>query len=122
VTSRWAGNSLMLGDGANDSLAFDAALCRGTPSVDSGLLEHKADFYMPGSGLGGLAELFRSGHRHAFTTRAVFAFAITYNAAAVTASLSGLMNPLVAAIIMPLSSLASIGIVMLGFRTGNKPA
>jgi Cu2+-exporting ATPase len=26
-----AGDALMLGDGANDSLAFDRALCRGTP-------------------------------------------------------------------------------------------
>lgn len=116
VNSRWAGSSLMIGDGANDSLAFDAALCRGTPSVDTGLLEHKADFYMPGSGLGGLAALFAASRKHDLTTRAVFAFAITYNALAVTASLAGLMNPLVAAIIMPLSSLTSIGIVLLGFQ------
>jgi len=121
VRSRWAGNSLMIGDGANDSLAFDAALCRGTPSVDSGLLEHKADFYMPGSGLGGLVALFLAARRHEWTTRAVFAFAITYNAAAVTASLAGLMNPLVAAIIMPLSSLASVGIVLFGFQTRSNP-
>ncbi len=122
VKSRWSGNSLMIGDGANDSLAFDAALCRGTPSVDTGLLEHKADFYMPGSGLGGLTNLFRAASRHALTTRAVFAFAITYNASAVAASLAGLMNPLVAAVIMPLSSLTSIGIVLLGFRQqSNQP-
>jgi len=122
VKSRWPGNSLMIGDGANDSLAFDAALCRGTPSVDTGLLEHKADFYMPGNGLGGLTNLFRSAARHDFTTRAVFAFAITYNASAVAASLAGLMNPLIAAVIMPLSSLTSIGIVLLGFRQqSNQP-
>ena len=121
VKSRWAGNALMIGDGANDSLAFDAALCRGTPSVDTGLLEHKADFYMPGSGLRGLAALFRASRRHDLTTRAVFTFAITYNAAAVTVALAGLMNPLIAAIIMPLSSLASIGIVLLGFQQTNNP-
>ena len=121
VKSRWAGNALMIGDGANDSLAFDAALCRGTPSVDTGLLEHKADFYMPGSGLRGLVALFHASRRHELTTRAVFAFAITYNAAAVTASLAGLMNPLIAAVIMPLSSLASIGIVVLGFRKTTNP-
>ncbi len=119
VKSRWSGNALMIGDGANDSLAFDAALCRGTPSVDTGLLEHKADFYMPGSGLRGITALLRASGRHDRTTRAVFAFAISYNALAVTASLAGFMNPLVAAIIMPLSSLASIGIVLFGFQ--NKP-
>ena len=30
-----ADDALMLGDGANDSLAFDRALCRGTPVGDS---------------------------------------------------------------------------------------
>jgi len=116
VRSRWSGNSLMIGDGANDSLAIDAALCSGTPSIDTGLLEHKADFYMPGSSLNGLQMLFRASRMHHLTTSAVFAFAITYNAVAVTASLAGFMNPLVAAIIMPLSSLASIGIVLIGFQ------
>ena len=106
----------MIGDGANDSHAFDAALCRGTPSVDSGLLEHKADFYILGASLAGLGSLFTASHRHLMTTRAVFTFAITYNATAVTASLVGHMNPLVAAVIMPLSSLASIAIVLTGFQ------
>lgn len=112
IGSRWPDNALMLGDGANDSLAFEAALCRGTPAADTGLLEHKADFYMVGRGLKGLRELFRTGNSHRLATRAVFAFALTYNAAAIAASLAGWMNPLVAAIIMPLSSLASIGIVL----------
>jgi len=121
ITSRWDRKALMIGDGANDSLAFDAALCRGTPAVDTGLLEHKADFYMPGTNLGGLEELFRAAARHRSTSRAVFAFAIAYNALAVSAALSGWMNPLVAAVIMPLSSLASIAIVFIGFssRTTN---
>lgn len=116
VREHWGGNSLMIGDGANDSHAFDAALCRGTPSVDSGLLEHKADFYILGASLAGLGTLFTASQRHLITTRAVFAFAIAYNATAVTASLAGHMNPLIAAVIMPLSSLASIAIVLTGFR------
>lgn len=116
VKDRWSGNSLMLGDGANDSLAFDAALCRGTPAVDTGLLEHKADFYLLGRGLNGLGVLFAAATRHALATRTVFGFALTYNAVAVSAALGGWMSPLVAAIIMPLSSLASIGIVLSIFR------
>lgn len=116
VEERWNGSALMLGDGANDSLAFDAALCRGTPAVDAGLLEHKADFYLLGRGLGGLGALFSAVRSHGRATRAVFAFAITYNALAVSVALAGWMSPLVAAIIMPLSSLASIGIVLAAFR------
>lgn len=55
-------------------------------------------------------------HRRA-TVRTAFAFALIYNAAAITVSLLGYMNPLVAAIIMPLSSAISLGIVGLGLRT-----
>lgn len=122
VRERWKDGALLLGDGANDSLAFDEALCSGTPAVDAGLLEHKADFYLLGRGLGGLGALFSSAQRHRRTARTVFGFALVYNVLAVTAALSGLMSPLVAAIIMPLSSLASIGIVLAGFRQpdGNR--
>ncbi|MBU3665814.1 MAG: HAD-IC family P-type ATPase [Chthoniobacterales bacterium] len=116
VRARWSGNALMLGDGANDSLAFDAALCRGTPAVDAGLLEHKADFYLLGRGLHGLGALFAAGRSHHRTARAVFGFALLYNACAVSAALAGWMSPLVAAVIMPLSSLVCIGIVLTGFR------
>ena len=116
VRGRWSGNSLMLGDGANDSLAFDAALCRGTPAVDAGLLEHKSDFYLLGRSLGGLGALFAASRSHRRTTLAVFAFAIVYNILAVSAALEGMMSPLVAAVIMPLSSLGCIAIVLAAFR------
>jgi Cu2+-exporting ATPase len=123
VRDRWAADSLMIGDGANDSHAFDAALCRGTPSIDAGLLEHKSDFYILGASLAGLTTLFLAAKKHLTATRAVFAFAITYNACAVAASLAGHMNPLVAAVIMPLSSLASIAIVLGIFQLKkNQPA
>lgn len=118
VRTRWPDSALMLGDGANDSLAFDAALCRGTPAIETGLLEHKSDFYLLGRSLSGLTTLFSAFDRHRRATWAVFIFAITYNALAVSASLAGLMNPLVAAIIMPLSSLLSIGLVF-AFSTSS---
>jgi Cu2+-exporting ATPase len=111
------GSALMLGDGANDSLAFDAALCRGTPVVDKGLLEQKADFYLVGRSLRGLVRLFDIGRRRQLAVRRVFAFAILYNLLAVLVCLSGLMNPLIAAIIMPLSSLVTLGIV--GLKLGR---
>jgi Cu2+-exporting ATPase len=121
VRSRWGGQALMLGDGANDSLAFDAALCRGTPAVDTGLLEHKSDFYLLGRGLAGLGVLFAAARSHRRTTNMVCAFALSYNALAVSAALAGWMSPLAAAIIMPLSSLASIGLVLTGFSRLQPP-
>ncbi|MDX2081238.1 MAG: heavy metal translocating P-type ATPase metal-binding domain-containing protein [Terrimicrobiaceae bacterium] len=119
VRERWSACSLMLGDGANDSLAFDAALCRGTPASDSGLLEHKADFYLLGRSLRGLGALFDMSTAHTRAGRAVTAFALAYNACAVGASLAGWMNPLLAAVIMPLSSLVSISLVFLFLKSNQ---
>lgn len=119
IRARWSDDALMIGDGANDSLAFDAALCRGTPAVTTGLLEQKADFYILGQSLAGIEALFETAGKHRTITRRVFAFAITYNALAMICSLAGLMNPLIAAIIMPLSSIVSLLIVLHGFRTAT---
>ena len=87
-------DTLYLGDGANDSLAFDASLVTGTPVVDRSLLESKADFYTLGAGLGFLPSLLTT----------------------VGFSMGGRMSPLLAAILMPLSSVVSILLVATIFR------
>jgi len=109
-------DTLFLGDGANDSLAFNAAWTTGTPVVDRSLLESKADFYFLGQGLRFLPLLLALANRRRHAVAAAFAFALIYNIAAVSAALAGWMNPLVAAIIMPLSSAISLGIVAWGLR------
>ncbi len=107
-----AADTLYLGDGANDSLAFDAALVTGTPVVDRSLLESKSDFFTLGAGLGFLPDLFIAAAVRARAVRAAFGFALIYNVTTVAYSMAGLMNPLLAAVLMPLSSLVSIGIVI----------
>ena len=109
-------DTLYLGDGANDSLAFNAAWTTGTPVVDRSLLESKADFYFLGQGLRFLPEILSLAHRRRAVVRNAFSFALIYNAVAVTAALSGHMNPLLATIIMPLSSAISLGIVAYGLK------
>lgn len=104
-------NTLFLGDGANDSLAFDAASVTGTPVVDRSLLESKADFYTLGSGLGFLPALLQTARARTQAVRAAFAFALIYNVTAVSFCATGHMIPIIAAIIMPLSSIVSIAIV-----------
>ncbi|MGD7654686.1 MAG: heavy metal translocating P-type ATPase metal-binding domain-containing protein [Verrucomicrobiales bacterium] len=104
-------NTLYLGDGANDSLAFDAAHVTGTPVVDRSLLESKADFYTLGSGLNFLPGLFATAAARTRAARSAFAFALIYNVLAVGYCMTGNMSPLIAAILMPLSSIASILIV-----------
>jgi Cu2+-exporting ATPase len=109
-------DTLYIGDGANDSLAIDAAWVSGTPAIDRGLLEQKAGFYFLGRGLRGVRALLDTAAQRRRTARAVVAFAILYNALAITVCLAGLMNPLLAAVLMPASSLVSLGIVFVGFR------
>lgn len=111
-----AGDALMLGDGANDSLAFDRALCRGTPAVHRGLLSEKADFYYLGPGIAGVRALLEVDEARRHTGVALLIFMVAYNAAAVGLAVAGLMNPLFAAVLMPLSSLATLAIVGVGMR------
>jgi Cu2+-exporting ATPase len=108
--------TLMIGDGANDSLAFNESLCTGTPAIDRGLLERKADFYFLGRGLDGIRALFDTALQKRAAVRAVITFAIAYNLAAVSIAVSGKMSPLLAAILMPLSGLATVAIVLAMLR------
>jgi Cu2+-exporting ATPase len=107
-------DTLLIGDGANDSLAFNAAHCTGTPAIDRGLLEQKADFYFLGRGLSGIRQLLATAGRRRQTVRRVIGFALLYNFIAITISLAGAMSPVVAAVLMPLSSLVSLAIVFVG--------
>ena len=111
-----AHDTLMLGDGANDSLAFDAAFARGTPVIHRGVLEGKADFYYLGRGLAGVRRLFEANEARRRTQAALLGFSIAYNLLAVGLAVAGHMSPLLAAILMPVSSLATLAIVAGGMR------
>jgi len=109
-------DALMLGDGANDSLAFDRALCRGTPVIHRGVLEKKADFYYLGRGIGGIRELFWVDAARRRTQRIILVFSILYNGLAVGMAVAGRMSPIVAAVLMPANSLVTLALVSGGMR------
>ena len=120
IEQHGADGALMLGDGANDSLAFDQALCRGTPVIHRGMLAQKADFYYLGRGIGGIRALFEVNDARRRTQTWLLAFSISYNLLAVGLAITDHMNPLIAAIIMPGSSLLSLAIVAQGMRSANR--
>lgn len=109
-------DTLMLGDGANDSLAFDAAFCRGTPVIHRGMLEQKADFYYLGRGIGGIRALFEVNAIRHRTQTVILVFSVVYNLLAVGLAAAGLINPLIAAILMPANSLLTLALVTFGMR------
>ena len=111
-----ADDALMLGDGANDSLAFDRALCRGTPVIHRGVLEGKADFYYLGRGIGGVRALFEVNAIRRRTQTGILIFSVVYNVLAVGLAVAGKMNPLVAAALMPINSLLTLALVTDGMR------
>jgi Cu2+-exporting ATPase len=114
LTDQPNADAMMLGDGANDSLAFDQALCRGTPVIHRGVLEGKADFYYLGRGISGLRALFEVNAIRRRTQWFVLIFSVIYNLFAVGLAVAGKMNPLVAAALMPINSLLTLAIVLGG--------
>ncbi len=116
LTAHAADRTLMLGDGANDSLAFDRALCRGTPVIHRGVLERKSDFYYLGRGIGGLRALFAVDGIRRRAQVAILVFSVAYNLFAVGLAVAGRMNPLVAAALMPISSLLTLALVTVAMR------
>ena len=102
------GPSLFLGDGMNDTLAFSACTISGTPVADRSLLDRRSDFLFTCSGLSFLPKLFSLANWRHHTVALILAFTIIYNISAIVACLTGHMTPLLAAILMPLSSLVSL--------------
>lgn len=106
-----AERTLMVGDGANDTLAFETALCAGAPANEQGIVADRADFHYLGDGIGGIRWLLKIGRQRRQAVRGLMVFALAYNLAAVGLSLCGWVTPLVAAILMPVSSIVSLAIV-----------
>lgn len=111
-----ADDTLYLGDGVNDSLAFERALIAGTPAIDRPVMPGRSDFFLVGEGLSPIKEaLARSEHLRAVVRR-VLMVSVTYNAFAICLALLGKMSPLLAAITMPASTLTLLLITIAGLR------
>ena len=91
-------------------LAFEAAACRGTPAIGSGVLERQSDFYFLGQGLHAIRQLLATARRRRVTSAKILNVAVAYNIVAVAVALAGLMNPILAAVLMPISSVVTLGI------------
>ncbi|MGV3619608.1 MAG: heavy metal translocating P-type ATPase [Archangium sp.] len=105
LTELGADHLLYLGDGVNDSLAFDRALLAGTPAIERPVMPARSDFFLVGQNLEPLCDALDAAHRLRRVVRRVLTLSVAYNGLAITASLLGLMSPLAAAVSMPASTL-----------------
>jgi Cu2+-exporting ATPase len=102
------GDTLVVGDGLNDSLAVERATCSGTPAIDRPFLPARSDFYFTTPGLGPIRLALDAARALAAVTRTNLALAVTTNVVAVALAYAGLVSPVVCAVYMPLSSLAVV--------------
>lgn len=97
-------DTLFIGDGVNDSLAFSRAFAAGTPAVDRPVLPSRSDFFLLGEGIGAIREAIELSKHLQQTVRRLIGIALAYNLLAISASMAGWMTPLRAAVAMPASS------------------
>jgi Cu2+-exporting ATPase len=109
-------DTLYLGDGVNDALAFSRALVAGTPAIDRPVLPGKCDFFLLGDGIAALGSALAVARRLRATVRRNLAVSLAYNAVTVAACFAGAMTPLRAAIAMPLSSLTILAATVYSLR------
>jgi len=112
-------DTLMIGDGLNDSLSFDRAWCAATPAIDRAVLPHKADFYYLGDGVSAVRRALAAARRLRAVQRGNLVFATIYNLGAVGLCLGGLVTPVVAAVLMPLSSVTVVSLTILRLSRGR---
>ena len=100
---------LMVGDGLNDAGAFEAADVGVAVSDETACLVPACDVVVTGARLAALPRVLAFARDARAVVIVAFVVSLVYNVIGLSLALAGLLSPLVAAILMPVSSLTVVG-------------
>jgi Cu2+-exporting ATPase len=80
----------------------------------------RSDFYFMSPGLSPIRMALHAAKAVAWVRSMNLSIAVTYNVLAVTLAYAGLMSPLLCAVLMPLSSLTTLGATRVALAPGSR--
>lgn len=111
--------ALMVGDGANDAMALSRSYVGVAVMGAMDISLRAADIYISTPGITPVADLITISKETMKVVHRNLVLSLMYNSLSVYAAFTGIISPLVAAIIMPVSSLTVLASTMIGTKKLN---